>query len=121
MRIRSLIAVASALSVTVAVQAAYAIPSRTVRELRAAHCCATRCQHQHRTMTTAARCCGVERASAELATVSPSAKLHPTFLVGLSCPASGGSVDATYVQTSGRSEPVPRAGPVFLLVRSLRL
>jgi len=120
-RIRSLIAVASALSITVAVQVAYAVPSRTMRELRAARCCATRCQHQNRGIAKAARCCSVEQASAEQATLAPSAKLHPTFLVGLSCPVSGGSVDGTYVQTSGPSDPVARASPVFLLIRSLRL
>ena len=61
------------------------------------------------------------RPSAEQATLSPSAKLHPTFLVGLSHPVSGRSVDGTYAQTSGPSDPVPRASPVFLLIRSLRL
>jgi hypothetical protein len=120
-RIRPLIAVASALSITVAVQAAYAVPSRTVRELRAAHCCATRCQHQNPAIETAARCCGVDRVSTELATLSPSAKLHPTFLLALACPVSGDRLAGTYVQTSEPPDPVPRASPVFLLTRSLRL
>jgi len=120
-RIRSLIAVASVLSITVAAEAAYAVPTRTIREVRAARCCATRCQRQNHAVAPAARCCGVQRAAAEVATLSASAKPSPAFLVGFAGSTAGGSADRTDVPALGRSEPVPRAGPVFLLTRSLRL
>ena len=121
MRIRSLIAIASVLSTTVAVQAAYALPSRTLRELRAARCCATRCRHQNGGVAPAARCCGVERGSAEPARLARAATPHPPLWIGLSAPPSGCTTDGPSVQTAGPPEAVPRAGPVFLLTRSLRL
>jgi len=119
-RTRSRIAIACALTLTVAVQVAYAAPSRATGELRAARCCATRCQHQTSAGAATARCCGVERAAADLATFSPSANLHTTFVADVSYASPGRGLQGASVQTLP-ADLVPRASPIFLLTASLRL
>jgi len=103
-------------------QAAYAIPARTADEFRAAHCCATHCNHSS-SPATANRCCHVEQSGADVATVSASKTLQPPVAISVlfitadtDCIASpvGLALDVTLLS------PLP-AAPLYLLTRTLRL
>ena len=111
---------ACSLAIVLSVHAAYVAPSRVAKELRAVACCAKRCPpgpaiHSMRP------CCGVVPGSADLATLS-----SPKHMAGmgiLRVAIMSGS-DPSGERSPVRWAPIPileRAGPIFLLTRSLRI
>ena len=111
---------ACSLAIVLSVHAAYVAPSRVANELRAVACCAKRCPPGP-ALRSVRPCCGVVPGSADLATLcSPKhmrgmAALHVATMSG-----SGPSGE----RSPARWAPTPileRAGPIFLLTRSLRI
>lgn len=110
--------VAIAALIALGLQSAYAVPLAAVAELRARACCAGSC-HRTEGVVCPRGCCQLKRGGADTATLSSA--------TGLQLPVVHFSVPPTPVSVSLRSPvpdgqpPVSRAGPIFLLVRSLRL
>lgn len=106
---------------TVTIQVGYAAPARAARATRAVACCAVHCSHTQ-SMRDAVRCCDGVELGDELAAQSVPTQAQP-------CPAGrllpltstsnlGGPVVTRRVSTVLHP---PRAAPIFLLTRSLRL
>jgi len=108
------------LAIVLSVHAAYVAPSRLAKELRAVGCCAKVCPRGP-AIRSMRPCCGVVPGSADLATLS-----WPRHMPGMA---------ARHVATLSGSGPagersparwaptliLERAGPIFLLTRSLRI
>ena len=114
--------VACALAVTVGVHAAYAVPSRAERELRAVSCCAKRCPRCD-SVGGPLRCCQVAPGLTEPATLSSAKRPAPRAGLQPLAAAAGPAPLAEHCRASaaGAGPRLERAGPIFLLIRSLRL
>jgi len=114
--------VACALAVTVGVHAAYAVPSRAERELRAVSCCAKRCPRCD-SVGRPLRCCQLAPWLTEPATLSsakrpaPRAALQPLAAAARPVPLA----EHCRACAAAPGPRLERAGPIFLLTRSLRL
>ncbi len=104
-------------------QVAYVAPSQATATLRAAHCCATRCHHA-RSASAAARCCKVEQGVSDAAALSAPKDGQqsnnipaPVFVI----PAAFQLSSAGDFACSFSPHVTPRAAPIFLLTRTLRL
>jgi hypothetical protein len=104
------------------VQVAYVVPARASAELRATRCCATHCHHP-RSTGGAARCCRIQEPPAEIATLTPAKSRHTPESRGvvLALPDSGRAPHGQALALIVGAEATPRAAPVFLLTRALRL
>ncbi|HZP40499.1 MAG TPA: hypothetical protein VFD84_03205 [Candidatus Binatia bacterium] len=97
-------------------QLAMAAPLREARAFAAADCCARRCRHA-RSVADAVRCCGVEQAADEHATVTTAAAA-PLLAAAVVVPVAAPRCPAV---VSIDRDAVARAGPLFLVLGILRL
>jgi hypothetical protein len=106
--------------VALVVQATYGPPARATAVLRAARCCAVRC-HNSRSAAHNGHCCRVFRDSGVLATIAPVQMVPLPAGAGTVAGVVWGSLvvpgPALSLALSGR----PRAAPLYLLTRTLRL
>ena len=112
--------VACALAVTVGVHAAYAVPSRAERELRAVSCCAKRCPRCD-SVGHPLRCCQLAPGLTEPATLSSAKRPAPRAGLQPLAAAAGPAPLAAHFRACIAAGPLERAGPIFLLSRCLRL
>jgi hypothetical protein len=104
----------------VAVQTLTAAPARASAELRAVNCCAKVC-HKADPFSAAKRCCQVRPVAPEVASLSSPPQHHePTVLAA---PLTAAAASAAVPDGASGRVPTPphRAGPVFLVLRSLRI
>jgi hypothetical protein len=105
-----------------ALNAAYALPARSVATLTARSCCAGHCHHT-RSQTAANRCCHVPPSDGGQATLSPSPTQHLVLQAAAvaAAVAAGGSPIARQPFNS-IAPPLcrTRSAPLFLVKRSLR-
>jgi len=103
-------------------QVAYVAPARAMATLRAVHCCATRCHHP-RSASTAARCCNVQQDVADVAALSPVKYAQPQVIAApvIVVPTTLQLPNASTLVSSISPHVTPRAAPIFLFTRTLRL
>lgn len=100
---------------------AYVIPLRANAEIRAITCCAARCHHP-RSAAGATRCCGVEQDASDTATLSSSNGVNASATYApLPSSAATGVVYIAIAAPAFSPRCLPRAAPLFLLTRALRL
>lgn len=115
---RALLSVA--LLLAMAVRTAYAAPSCSTAQLRAAACCATHCNHQHRAPRPD-DCCHVVSSANDATLLTSSLALHPIVAVHslpLAPPSLSHLIPASFALGVEYSGDGP---PLFLQLRSLRL
>jgi len=116
--VRRLLRVAITVLFALSLHTVQAAPARTVREWRAAGCCATRCHHRD-APRCGSGCCQLRQAPPDTAVTSakrPSAAYVVVGWVPSPAPAPSVAVGSDAAPSSLR-----RAGPIFLLTRTLRL
>lgn len=109
-----------ALLLATSVQATQGSPLRTLAELRAAHCCSHTCRHGRTTSGAARHCCQVAQDDpGVLAGAKPAVDAPAVIAVVLDAVPAVLGAPASGVVTG--TPPLPRAAPLFLLTRTLRL
>jgi hypothetical protein len=113
--------VSIALLVVVGTGVSYGAARQSLAELKAMSCCAHDCGHDPAKAADPCRCCGVAPASTAATSVVPVApSAAPSQVVAvLSAPAS--ITAASSLATASPDPAAARAGPVFLITRSLRI
>jgi hypothetical protein len=113
---RRVLRFAVALVIAVSVQAVYAAPVRSMKEWRSAHCCRTRCGV--RTAPCAMGCCQVRSSAPDTATAAHASEAPAPVIATAALPEPppwiGVGIEKLPAATG-------RAGPLFLLTRTLRL
>lgn len=113
--------IAIALVLALGVRAAYALPTQMIAALRAITCCAKHCGHMPDRPVTPSRCCAVSQdASDQARTVAPHTESGADAAVALAAPTDLPQVRALGVALGALPAGHERAGPIFLLTRSLR-
>jgi len=102
--------------IVLGIQSLYATPAQAIAELRARACCAGRCHGDGVTCT--AGCCQFEACTRTTAALTS----HDTRFVATACALLPPTIAVVGKSlTAGSERPASRRGPIFLLVRSLRL
>lgn len=122
---------ALALTVSVGAQAVYAMPARALAELRAVSCCAKQSGHARcakhcdhpRQLRDAVRCCGVgQQQDVQAVPHTPARTAGPDLGPALPAIFSAGLLPVRSTDwLIAHGGPGERAGPIFLLTRSLLL
>ncbi len=114
-------ACAVVLVVTLAIRAAYAAPDVVTAQIKASHCCATRCGHPV-SRPAADQCCHVATHATDAAILATSVDLAAPVAVGpyteyaATCTRRTGRRVASTLFVGGGTGP-----PLFLAIRTLRL
>ena len=111
---------ALALVVALGARVAIACPTQAIAQLSAVRCCAEHC-HKTRPGPSATRCCRAPESGTEPAALSSPPHVDPPVLALVAAVAAAEPVGPAWVGVRRGGEPPGRAGPVFLLTRSLRL
>ncbi len=104
-------------------QAAWAVPAHATQVLHAISCCATMCDHDRTSATSAADCCQVVSDGADSQAASSAAKslqlaaLVPSIAILTALPAPVGTISTANLAAARNRHAVP----IFLEIRSLRL
>lgn len=103
------------------VQVIYVVPAHATDGARAVSCCAAHCHHQ-RSFGAACRCCQLRPDTSEVATLSSARCPQPSVTTSVApAPATCAFVPGAGRPADCPRRRLPRAAPLFLLTRTLRL